>query len=79
MAIPATSMRVLLADDHGEFLSLVTQILGAEFAVVGAVTNGHDAVDAAKRLAPDLVVLDITMPGLDGFEVALRIAGEPRP
>ena len=70
---------VLVADDHEQFLSLVTQTLGAEFAVVGAVTNGHDAVDAARRLAPDLAVLDISMPGLDGFEVALRIAGERRP
>ena len=65
--------RVLLADDHPELLAQIASVLKDEFAVVGSVTNGVELVTAAARLDPDVVVLDITMPGLDGIEAAGRL------
>jgi CheY-like chemotaxis protein len=59
---------VLLADDHIPVLKSVSKLLASDFDVVGAVTDGRRAVDAAMQLAPDLVLLDITMPELDGFQ-----------
>lgn len=65
--------RILLADDNGAVLAEVYRELEKEFDIVGAVTNGKDAVDSVLRLDPDVVVLDISMPVLNGIEVALRI------
>ena len=48
-------------------------ILADEFEIVAAVSDGLDAVDAALRLRPDVVVLDISMPGLSGFDAAARL------
>jgi DNA-binding NarL/FixJ family response regulator len=76
--ITATKLvRVLLADDHAAILAQITSLLAGELKIVGFVGNGLDLVTAAARLDPDVVVLDITMPGLDGIEAArqLRRAG----
>ena len=54
-------------------------ILEAEFEVVAAVSDGMAAVDAALRLQPDVVVLDISMPVLSGFEAAARLRAIARP
>ena len=54
-------------------------ILAAEFDVVAAVSDGMAAVDAALRLRPDVVVLDISMPVLSGFDAAARVLAGPRP
>jgi DNA-binding NarL/FixJ family response regulator len=69
--------RVLLADDHEAFLEVETRLLKPEFEVVETVRDGRAAVEAAARLAPDVVVLDISMPVLDGIEAIrlLRAAG----
>jgi len=64
---------VLLADDHPGILDAAVSILSPSFDVVAAVRDGAQAVDAALRLAPDIIVLDIAMPGLDGFETAASI------
>jgi DNA-binding NarL/FixJ family response regulator len=71
--------RILLADDHPGILEKATNLLQAEFEVVGRVTDGKAAIDAVFELQPDLVVLDITMPELDGFGAAreLRRRGSP--
>ena len=66
-------VRVMLADDHREFLACTTKLLERDFEVVGAVGDGQALVDDAVRLAPDIVVLDISMPGLNGFEAAQRL------
>jgi DNA-binding NarL/FixJ family response regulator len=65
--------RVLLADDHPEILTQTDGVLAGQFEVVGSVANGVDLIKAAAQLDPDVVVLDITMPGLDGIEAACRL------
>jgi len=68
---------VLLADDHSVMLNRVGVLLSSSFEVVGAVTNGREMISAGIRLNPDVIVADITMPGLTGIEAAqqLREAG----
>lgn len=69
--------RVLLADDHSAVLDRVSALLNTTFEVVGAVSDGQELISAGKRLDPDVIVADITMPGLSGIEAAhqLREAG----
>lgn len=69
--------RVLLADDHTAVLDRVGTLLSTTFEVVGSVTNGRELISAGMRLYPDVIVTDITMPGLSGIEAAhqLREAG----
>ena len=69
----AQKARVLLADDHAALLAQSANLLMGEFEIVGFTANGLDLVKAALRLDPDAVVLDITMPGLDGMEAARRL------
>ncbi|WP_158751729.1 response regulator transcription factor [Acidobacterium sp. S8] len=65
--------RVLLADDHDFFLSRVMSVLKLDFDVVGTVNDGGALVCEAQRLHPDLIVLDIAMPVLNGIEAAHEI------
>jgi DNA-binding NarL/FixJ family response regulator len=65
--------RVLLADDHGPIIERVTALLRSGFNVVGSVDNGRDLVSEAARLQPDVIVLDISMPGLTGIEAAQEL------
>ena len=65
--------KVLLADDHIPVLKSVSKLLAPDFDVVAAVTDGSRAVDAAMRLAPDVILLDITMPELDGFQTVSEL------
>jgi CheY-like chemotaxis protein len=65
--------RIVVADDHPRMLDAAVSMLSGPFEVVASVTDGASAIDAAVRLRPDVVVLDIAMPGLDGFETAARI------
>ena len=64
---------MLLADDHAAVLAQTIAVLSGEFEIVGSVGNGWDLIEAATRLDPDVVVLDITMPGMNGMEVALKL------
>ncbi len=68
-------MRVLLADDHPYFLDAAREVFAAlgGFEVVGEVDSGERAVDAVEQLHPDLVMLDIRMPGIGGIESARQI------
>jgi CheY-like chemotaxis protein len=59
---------VLLVDDHRGVLEHLTRLLSDDFAVAGVATDGVQALEAARQLAPDAIVLDINMPGLDGFQ-----------
>ena len=65
--------RVLLADDHQIILDTESQILASEFHIVGTVRNGAAVLVAAAELDPDVITLDITMPEVDGLEVARRL------
>jgi DNA-binding NarL/FixJ family response regulator len=66
-------LKVLLADDHVRVLATVEDMLRTDFRIVAAVTDGRSALEAAKKLNPDVVVLDITMPGLDGLKAAQQL------
>lgn len=67
-------MRVLVADDHSLFRDGLASLLeAAGHEIVGQVGDGEAAVEAARRLKPDLVLLDISMPGSDGLEALRRI------
>jgi len=61
---------VVVADDHPRVLQSVSSLLAEDFDVVAAVPDGRQAIDAATRLDPDVVLLDITMPVLDGLRAA---------
>ena len=60
--------KVLLADNHPQVLEIVARVLAAHFDVVGAASGGRQALELTQRLDPDVVVLDIGMPELDGFQ-----------
>jgi DNA-binding NarL/FixJ family response regulator len=68
-----TRPRVLLADDHAATVECWRRLLESEFEVVGTVTDGQALVEAADRLAPDVIVTDIVMPGVNGITAAERI------
>jgi DNA-binding NarL/FixJ family response regulator len=68
-----TRPRVLLADDHEEMRDRIKRHLEVEFDVVDAVENGSTLLDAAARLNPDICLLDISMPVLNGIEAAAKL------
>ena len=65
--------RVLLAEDHAETAEQLRELLRPHFDVVALVEDGRALVSAAERLAPDVIVTDISMPGLDGIEACVLI------
>jgi DNA-binding NarL/FixJ family response regulator len=65
--------RVLLADDASEMLEMFMRLLGTDFDIVALTQNGEEALESALRLDPDLVILDISMPLLNGIQVASRL------
>lgn len=66
---------VLVVDDHSAFRASVRRLLESEgYRVIAEADDGLSAVAAANRLTPDIVVLDVQLPDIDGFEVAERIA-----
>lgn len=71
---------VLIVDDHDDFRRSAAALLNAEgFDVVGDVADGATAAEAVERLRPDVVLLDVQLPDLDGFAVAERLAQVPDP
>ena len=69
---------VLIADDHAAFRESASALLEAEgFKVVGEAADGEEALAEVERLRPEIVLLDIQLPGVDGFGVAEQLAGIP--
>jgi DNA-binding NarL/FixJ family response regulator len=70
-------IRVAIADDHSEMriaLRLLLELF-KDLEVVGEASNGQEALDCVQHLQPDVLVLDVQMPGLDGFDVTRQIVG----
>ena len=65
--------RILLADDQEEMLQTIILVLRDEFNIIGTAENGEDAVELTTKLSPDVLVLDISMPILNGIEAAWRL------
>jgi two-component system response regulator NreC len=72
------SVRIVLADDHTIVRNGLRAVLDrhADFAVVGEAANGREAIEAVERERPDVVILDLAMPILNGIEAARRISAE---
>lgn len=69
--------RVLIVDDHATFRASARLLLESEgFDVVGEAQDGESALQQSAALAPDLILLDVQLPGMDGFEVASRVTGD---
>ena len=68
-----TRPRVLLADDHAMFAEGLRHILAPHVDIVGVVGNGGQAVAAVRQLIPDVIVLDVSMPVMNGIVVARRL------
>src|SRR5688572_16145230 len=71
--------RILVADDHDETRARIASLLASDFDVVATVADGQSAVEAAGALYPDVAILDITMPRLNGFEAGALIRELPAP
>jgi len=65
--------RILLADDHEEMRNFVTQMLEQEYEIVEAVADGRTFLEAASKLKPDLCLLDISMPIIDGIQAVAQL------
>ncbi len=65
--------RVLLADDYPGLLVALRRLLNQSCDVVGSVSSGRDAVEAATALQPDVIVLDLTLPDVSGLEACRQI------
>jgi DNA-binding NarL/FixJ family response regulator len=73
--IPATMLSILLVDDHAGFRAQARTLLEAEgYSVAGEAPDGRTAVAAASSLRPDLMLMDIGLPDIDGFEVSRLLA-----
>ncbi len=71
--MPSPRARILVVDDEAPIVDLITGYLTREDFAVSAATDGPSAVDAVRAQAPDVVILDVMLPGLDGIEVCRQI------
>jgi two-component system response regulator EvgA len=68
------AMTLLIVDDHSSFRSVARKVLELHgFEVIGEAADGESALEAIRELRPEVVLLDVQLPGIDGFEVASRL------
>jgi CheY-like chemotaxis protein len=72
MSVPKRP-RVLLAEDHEGVAKAVCRVLAVDFDVVGNVPDGSAVLEAAQRLQPDMIVLDLNLPNVDGLEACRQL------
>src|SRR5439155_24054417 len=77
LSTPPSIGRILVVDDVGGNVSLITALLCRDGYLVSSATNGHDALKAVARDHPDLVLMDVRMPGLDGFDACEALKTNP--
>ena len=65
--------RVLIAEDHAGMAKAVSRVLSLDCEIVGSVADGGAVLEAAQRLQPDVIVLDLNLPNVDGLEVCRQI------
>jgi DNA-binding NarL/FixJ family response regulator len=72
------TVRVLIVDDQEPFRAVAREVVEAagDFEVVGEAESGEESVDLARTLRPDLVLMDVNLPGIDGTEATRRILAE---
>ena len=75
------TVRVLIVDDQAPFRAAAAAVidLTEPFVLAGAVESGEESLACLQDLAPDLVLMDINLPGMDGIEAAAQIAARPQP
>jgi DNA-binding NarL/FixJ family response regulator len=66
-------IRLLVAEDHSVMRDKVVNTLELEFTVVGTVSDGQEMLDVEAAINPDVIILDISMPGVNGLEAATRL------
>jgi two-component system, NarL family, invasion response regulator UvrY len=76
VSAPSPSVRVLTVDDQALFRGVARDVIEATpgFEVAGEAASGEEALEIVEQLAPQLVLIDVRMPGMDGIEVARRVA-----
>jgi PAS domain S-box-containing protein len=77
LVVPAPARRILIVDDNVDNAELLALLLAMDGNETHTVHNGLDAVESAERLRPDVVLLDIGLPGMSGFEACRRIREQP--
>jgi CheY-like chemotaxis protein len=68
-----SSLRLLLADDNTDFLEMLVGTLRSDFVVVGALSNGESVLAQVGDLNPEIIILDISLPDINGFEITKRL------
>ncbi len=77
MSVTSTVKKILIADDEPDILEIIQYNLQSEGYEVATAKNGNEAIDMAKRINPDLIILDIMMPGRNGIEVCNLLRMQP--
>jgi DNA-binding NarL/FixJ family response regulator len=74
--VTAVKIKIALADDNEEILCLIKEILEPEFEVVAMARDGPELLKVVEDFKPDVIIIDINMPGMSGFEVTKKILDE---